>query len=132
MAASNWGTDCRLDESLFASACEFDFFQAVRVLTLLRNQPRTALRGPSAEIVRFRAHNSLSFPASSIACIESSNGDPPFMDITFLGMTGPQGALPAAYTELAIDRACFGDRSFAEFLDLFNHRLIQLFYESWK
>jgi len=132
MAASNWGTDCRLDESLFACACEFDFFQAVRLLTLLRNQSPAGVSGPSANVVRFRAHNSLSFPASSVASIESSNGDPPSMDVTFLGMTGPQGALPAAYTELAIDRACFGDRSFAEFLDLFNHRLIQLFYESWK
>jgi type VI secretion system protein ImpH len=132
MAASNWGTDCRLDESLFASACEFDFFQAVRLLTLLRNQPRTGVSGPSADIVRFRSHNSLSFPASSVACIENNKSDPPSMGVTFLGMTGPQGALPNAYTELAIDRICIGDHSFADFLDLFNHRLIQLFYEAWK
>jgi type VI secretion system protein ImpH len=132
MAASNWGTDCRLDESLFTSACEFEFFQAVRLLTLLRDTPRTALTGPSLDVVRFRAHNSLSFPASSIASVQNENGGVPSMAVTFLGMTGPQGALPAAYTELAIDRDCFGDHSFADFLDLFNHRLIQLFFESWK
>jgi len=54
------------------------------------------------------------------------------MAVTFLGMTGPHGALPVAYTEIAMDRECFGDRSFADFLDIFNHRLIELFFEAWK
>ena len=131
MAASNWGTDCRLDESLFTTACEFDFFQAVHLLTMLgENSDKTKDTGSSA--VRFRAHNSLAFPASSIADLEPANGGPPTMAVTFLGMTGPRGVLPVAYTEIAIDRECFGDRSFADFLDIFNHRLIELFYEAWK
>jgi type VI secretion system protein ImpH len=132
MAASNWGTNCRLDESFFASPCEFDFFQAVRLLTLLPKEGRPAAPGALSNIVRFCAHNSLAFPASAIASLEQGNGSPPRMAVTFLGMTGPQGALPAAYTELAIDRECFGDRSFADFLDIFNHRLIELFFEAWK
>ena len=40
MAASNWGTDSRLAESLYASACEFDFFQAVRLLVGDQHQRR--------------------------------------------------------------------------------------------
>jgi type VI secretion system protein ImpH len=132
MAASNWGTDCRLDESLFASGWEFEFFQAVRLLTRLHEERHPGASGLPAEIVRFRAYNSLAFPASAIASIEDENGGPPGMTVTFLGMTGPEGALPAAYTEIAIDRECFGDRSFAEFLDIFNDRLIRLFFEAWK
>jgi len=54
------------------------------------------------------------------------------MEVSFLGMTGPRGALPTAYTEIAIDRECLGDRSFADFLDVFNHRLIELFFEAWQ
>jgi len=131
MAASNWGTDRRVDETLFSpAACEFDFFQAVRVLTLLHEERGQAARPVDA--VRFKAVSSLAFPASSIASIEQKKGAPPSMAVTFLGMTGPEGALPAAYTEVAIDRECFGDRSFADFLDIFNHRLVQLFFESWK
>jgi type VI secretion system protein ImpH len=136
MAASNWGTDCRLDDSLFLSAYEFDFFQAVRLLTLLdaeRHGERHS--GESTDfnnVVRFCAHNSLAFPASAIASIEKKNGDPPSMAVTFMGMIGPRGVLPTAYTEIAIDRESFGDRSFADFLDIFNHRLIQLFFEAWK
>jgi type VI secretion system protein ImpH len=133
MASSDWGTDRRLDESLFAAACEFDFFQAVRLLTLLHGErhPEVA-SGPPPDVVRFRAHNSLAFPASPIASIKQENGDPPDMTVTFLGMTGPEGALPAAYTEIAVDRECFGDTSLAEFLDIFNHRLISLFFQAWK
>jgi type VI secretion system protein ImpH len=132
MATSNWGTDRRLDESLFTSACEFEFFQAVRLLTLLREPREAGSAGPSANIVRFRAHNSLNFPASAIANLEPANGGPPAMEVNFLGMTGPRGALPVAYTEIAVDQECFGDRSFADFLDIFNHRLIELFFQVWR
>ena len=132
MAASNWGTDCSLDESLFASSCEFDFFQAVRLLTLMQHERHPSTANVTQDVVRFSTHNSLAFPASSIASIEPENGGPPRMTVTFLGMTGPEGALPTAYTEIAVDRECFGDRSFAEFLDIFNHRLIRLFFEAWK
>lgn len=132
MATSNWGTDCRLDESLFSSAYEFEFFQAVRLLTLLRQESGPGPRARESNVVRFRSHNSLAFPASEIASLERDNGGPARMAVTFLGMTGQRGALPTAYTEIAIDRECFGDRSFADFFDIFNHRLIQLFFEAWK
>jgi type VI secretion system protein ImpH len=129
MAASNWGTDSRLDESLYASACEFDFFQAVR---LLRLASVNGDNGTEPGAVRFRVLNSLAFPASAIAQLVRMGDGPPEMSVTFLGMTGPHGALPVAYTEIAVDRECLGDRSFAEFLDIFNHRLIELFFDAWK
>jgi type VI secretion system protein ImpH len=132
MAASNWGTSRRIDESLFASGCEFDFFQAVKLLTQVYGERHPGSFAPHAEAVRFRANNSLAFPASSIASIDEDNGGPPRMTVTFLGMTGAEGVLPAAYTEIAIDRECFGDSSFAEFLDVFNHRLIWFFYRAWE
>jgi type VI secretion system protein ImpH len=131
MAASNWGTDRRLDEFLFANACEFDFFQAVHLLTMLRESNGTGEKSTSPA-VRFRAHNSLSFPASAIAELDRARDGTPNMAVTFLGMTGSYGVLPVAYTELALDREAFGDRSFSDFLDIFNHRLIELFYEAWK
>src|SRR5215469_17503937 len=106
MAASNWGTDCRLDESLFSAACEFDFFQAVRLLTLLR-EDQASEPGKSSNVVRFCVHNSLDFPASAIADIDRMNDGLPRMSVTFLGLTGPHGALPAGYTEIAVDRQCF-------------------------
>jgi type VI secretion system protein ImpH len=130
MAASNWGTDSRLNESLYASACEFDFFQAVRLLRLASEGGQNGTQGGGG--VRFRSQNSLAFPASAIAQLVRLEAKAAEMTVTFLGMSGPHGALPAAYTEIAIDRECLADRSFADFLDIFNHRLIELFFEAWK
>jgi type VI secretion system protein ImpH len=136
MAASNWGTDRRIDDVLFAKAWEFDFFQAVRLLQL-RYSEQCAAEARESRAVHFCVKNSLAFPASSIVKIDHGRFDltksrPPQMTVTFLGLTGAAGVLPTAYTEIAVDRECFGDPSFADFLDLFNDRLIWLFYRSWE
>jgi type VI secretion system protein ImpH len=137
MSASNWGTDRRVDDLLFAQGWEFDFFQAVRLLQRRYGEEQPEGNARTSESVRFRVKNSLAFPASSIVDVapgrvERGRQSPPEMMVTFLGLTGAEGVLPAAYTEIAVDRECFGDTSFADFLDLFNHRLIWLFYRSWE
>jgi type VI secretion system protein ImpH len=131
MAASNWGTARRLDETLFASPYEFDFFQAVRLLTLMHAARHDAVPSDD-EVVRFCAHNSLDFPASAVATLQARRDGRASMAVTFLGLTGLLGALPLAYTEIAIDRESFGDHSLTDFFDVFNHRLIQLFFEAWR
>jgi len=54
------------------------------------------------------------------------------MTVAFMGLTGPQGVLPGHYSELAIERDYEGDHGFADFLDIFNHRLISIFYRVWE
>jgi type VI secretion system protein ImpH len=132
MVASSWGTSRSVEDSLFTAASEIDFFQAVQLLTHLyvERHPGADLR--QSEVVRFAALNSLAFPASAIAGIDQRGDEPPRMTVTFMGMTGPQGVLPVTYTETAVDQAAFGDTAFADFLDLFNHRLTWLFYQAWE
>ena len=55
------------------------------------------------------------------------------MTVAFLGLTGPLGRAAAPLHRAAPGAAPrTGDRALAAFLDLFNHRLISLFYRAWE
>jgi type VI secretion system protein ImpH len=110
----------------------FRFFQAV--LLLERMFPRRSAIGdfdPNTEPVQFGAHPSLAFPPSEIQEIDWTQ-EPPRMYVNFMGLQGPMGVLPSVYTELIEERAKKRDRSLTDFLDIFNHRFISLFYKAWK
>jgi type VI secretion system protein ImpH len=147
MAGPDGRETAGLDEDLFESPHRFDFFQAVRLLEHLE-RARARLNSaaqrrpvghdsPGQELVAFRALPSLSFPAGPISRIdnglEDEFGAPTFeLVVTFLGLTGPNGVLPRHYTELMIQRVREGDTSLRDFLDLFHHRLISLFFRAWE
>jgi type VI secretion system protein ImpH len=127
-------------ERIAAGFFEFDFFQAVRVLE--RIAPKRAPVGldgsPVDEVVRFRAHLSMSFPPSQIVALEPPGEERPnpLLTVTFFGLYGPSGVLPTHYTQLLLDiqRDVRGPerRSLRDWLDLFNHRFISLFYRAWE
>jgi type VI secretion system protein ImpH len=73
----------------------------------------------------------LAFPASQIQAIEIPEDRPATMVVNFMGITGPMGVLPYCYTELILERARDKDCALADFLDIFNHRALSLFYRAW-
>lgn len=115
-------------------APDFDFFQAVRLLTwLLREQPPVGrFSDPAAEVVRFGAAPELGFPPSQIAKLDWREDSQPRMDVNFMGLTGPQGVLPLYYTTLLRERLRARDGAMRAFLDLFNHRAVSLFFRAWE
>lgn len=129
-----------LPRRLFDEGYEFDFFQAVRLLQ--RWEPKRVGVGregpPQDEAVRFRARISLSFPPSSIHEIQkpTSRVPVPVMVQAFMGLTGPSSVLPRHYTELLyrIERDVRTPEKHAlrDWLDLFNHRMVSLFYRAWE
>lgn len=136
MAATNRGAGPSLKEELFTRGFRFEFFQAVRLLTRWHSsrQPVGRRALPGEEVVRFRSQLSLSFPPSEIVHIEPAKPahSPIGMTVAFMGLTGAEGALPRHYTELLLQRAQVNDYALRDFLDLFNHRLISLFYRAWE
>src|SRR3984885_6865992 len=122
-----------VDQRLFEHPYEFDFFQAVRLLHLILNdRPGVGrIATPSEEPVRFKVRQSLEFPASSIHSL-SDEADPPHMTVAFMGLTGVQGVLPHHYTVHILERGLYKDFAMAEFFDLFNHRILSLFYRAWE
>ncbi|MCY0095186.1 type VI secretion system baseplate subunit TssG [Hoeflea ulvae] len=71
------------------------------------------------------------FPASNIAAIEPTPSGGSRLSIRFLGMFGPQGALPLHITETSQIWANGKDPSFARFVDVLSTRFLQLFYRAW-
>lgn len=136
MAATVRRTDPSLEDILLERPWDFDFFQAVRLLGLMYPERRliARLNQPLDDIVRFHAHLSMFFPPSSIRDLQPDKRDdgPLHMTVAFMGLTGPQGILPSHYTEYLIARGYVKDHSAAAFFDLFNHRLVSLFYLAWE
>jgi type VI secretion system protein ImpH len=113
---------------------EFQFFQAVRLIERLLSD-RTPVGGfadPKAETVRFGVNPSIAFPPSEIETLEMEEDAPARMSVNFLGLTGPSGVLPYEYTELVAERVRARDTTLRDFLDIFHHRVISLFYRAWR
>jgi type VI secretion system protein ImpH len=123
-----------LEERLRNEPYLFEFFQAVRLLE--RFLPGKVAVGrfapPAAEVVRFQANSTLAFPASEIQALSWPAEGPAQMTVNFMGLTGPEGVLPLAYTVFLVERAQAGDSSAADFFDSFNHRIISLFFQAWE
>jgi type VI secretion system protein ImpH len=116
-------------ERLHREPGRFGFFQAVRLLYGVNGfdgRGSGARPGP----LRFTTPASLAFPPSELDAIEHGDGTTRLC-VNFLGLTGPSGVLPRTYTELLIARKTQRDRSAQDFLDLFNHRLVALFWLAW-
>ena len=144
----------RLADEFARSPHRFEFFQAVR---LLQRMQRVAVRHAKAStsevatqatlsngqldsLVRFRGWPSFEFPASEIAETNPLDakalvGERPFenveLTVSFFGLFGPSGVLPRHYTQLLIERVRKKDHALRNFLDLFNHQLIAMFYDAW-
>jgi type VI secretion system protein ImpH len=110
------------------------FFQAVRLMERLypERKPVGLFVSPSTEVVQFSSVPTLAFPASEINNIEFGKDGQPRLFVNFMGLCAAVGVLPHAYTEFLLERNRVKDKAPAEFFDLFNHRMISLFYRGWQ
>ena len=130
---------------LLARPFEYSFKQAMRLLeraaayyagktTAFARNPVARYTPPSSEVVRFHSRQSLSFPAAEISGIDEkkspAGNNQWHMHINFMGLTGSSGIMPYHYSELVLKRLKIKDKSMMDFFDLFNHRLISLFYQA--
>ena len=139
--------DSAVIEAVRENPFAYGFVQAVRLLERAVSQaqaegaaivyarnPVARHTPPATEAVRFHATQSLTFASSEIASLDPKpTGAGPWqwhLQVNFMGLTGSSGVLPYHYTELVLKRLKLKDRSLANFLDLFNHRLISLFYQA--
>ncbi|MDO1509202.1 MULTISPECIES: type VI secretion system baseplate subunit TssG [unclassified Neisseria] len=106
-----------------------NYFQFCRILeALLSHDPDSSLR----DLVRFRRVKALSFPAGEIASVKREDiSKLSSVRTTFLGLYGVDSVLPDYFlNDIATNKE--GSDSLAAFLDIFNHRISELFYQAWR
>jgi len=121
---------------LIESGLTVEFFQALRLVERLQSdrQPVGGDASPEKESVRLIPQLSLLFPTSDVHSIRAPDHpehDERFqMVVNFMGLYGPSGVLPMHYTELLLERRQARDHALRDFMDIFNHRLISLFFRA--
>lgn len=111
----------------------FTLFAALRLLEqAFPEHPRLGeSRKAADDVARLGQAAHLSFAPCDIAELREEDGRV-LLDQYGFGVLGPNGALPLHLTELAYERRRQkDDATVVDFLNLFQHRLISLFYRAW-
>ena len=135
MAGPDGQTTDSLNAKLAAEPFAFDFYAAVRLLqSQARGQPRIGhSQSPVQDPVRFAQSPHLEFPAATLERFQQRDGGrAPVLFTRHVGLFGPNGPLPLCLTEFARQRILHhGDTTFANFCNVFHHRLISFFFRAW-
>jgi len=123
-------------DALMAEPERYSFFQAVRLLYRAHGMPPRAGVSSAHDALRFTVPPSLNFPPCELQSLDRATQDdsesPRYtMSVNFLGLTGPSGVLPRHYTEWLMAQQKARDPASRDFLDIFNHRLLSLFWRAW-
>jgi type VI secretion system protein ImpH len=129
-------------KQLIEDPSEYDFYQAIYTIErqLAAGKEQQSKVGhdsiPKNELIRFISDQKLGYPGAPISKIEKRKnieGKTAYdLHVSFMGVTGTNGALPQHYTELVLERLKYKDTGMRDFFDLFNHRLLSLYYRAWE
>lgn len=123
--------DTALLQRLLAQPQKFDLFQAISLLEREGvAEGRAEIGEPGVEAVRLGSHLSLGFEASDVraASRQPPTGEAFRLTTPVLSLAGHAGPLPTVFTEMLLERQGAKDFATADFLDIFHHRLLSLFY----
>nr|WP_157091702.1 type VI secretion system baseplate subunit TssG [Methylobacterium nodulans] len=122
-----------MSPALAARPGAHDLFALLRRLE--REHPDRPRIGDSAarreEYVALGEDPFLDFPASTLSRVDRDADGRLRLFVRFLGLLGPQGALPLAVTDEAHGWHLAHDDAFPRFLDILNNRFLQLFFRAW-
>ena len=124
-----------LIEQLKTDPFAFDFYAAVRLLQARHpDRPRIGhSASPAGDPVRFAQSPAMAFAPSTLEAFRQPDpARPPVIYSRHFGLFGPNGPLPLCLTEYAHDRIRHhGDVTFAQFCNVFHHRLLSFFFRAW-
>ena len=111
----------------------YDFLDLMRRLDGLDPaKPRIGESGSLPEaVVVLGQQPHVDFSDTNVSSIAERQDGRLAVETRFLGLLGPQGALPLHTSYEATHWANMRDTAFARFLDIFNNRFQQLFFRAW-
>jgi type VI secretion system protein ImpH len=123
-----------LIEELFTEGFRFELVQALALLERAETGRKALGLGtdPDLEAVRIEQDPGLGFPAGDVTTIARAEDGQAVLRTPVMGVSGLSGPLPYAFTEGMLERISRRDRAMAAFLDIFNHRIVSLFYRGRK
>ncbi|MBU2708001.1 type VI secretion system baseplate subunit TssG [Zooshikella marina] len=133
MGASHRSAASALMYDLLVNSRQYSFYQAVHLLTSYYI-PVSGKFDDQPINMRYRANATLAFPPSDIASLEIRQLEARqdyLLTVNFMGLYGPASPLPAFYTERIVQNDP-ENHPIRDFMDLFNHRYIELLYHGWK
>jgi type VI secretion system protein ImpH len=124
-----------LASRLAQDSARFDLLQALRVIeSAYPDRPRLgrSLR-PGDDVVRLAQEPRFGFVAAELGKYRpAAAGEPGRLIVNVAGLFGPNSPMPLYFTEYAHNRMLHaGDPTLVRFLDIFNHRLLSVFYRAW-
>ncbi|WP_434113677.1 type VI secretion system baseplate subunit TssG [Paraburkholderia caffeinilytica] len=118
-------------DQVCANPWEYGFLALLRRMDACMAHESLGYAERPHEPVRLGQQPGLEFASSELAGITYEQGRLR-VSLKGLGMFGPHGALPFHVTEIAYNRLRQeGDTTLTDFLDMFHHRYLSLFYRAW-
>lgn len=132
MSAAQRISQASVIDTLFSEPAAFEFFQAVRLLQrYLKHTKRIGAEKALNDFIQFNATLSLAFQKSELGSLVACENNTGYLLIpSMIGLTGNLGALPLIYTQKLNTSSWAKKHGSTVFLDLFNNRLINLFYKA--
>lgn len=124
----------KLMEDVLNDAPRWRYYAALRQLECAyAGQPRLGKsRRPVDDKVRLGQEPTTIFAPATIHSAKQDDKGLLQLKVLFMGMFGPNGPLPLHLTEYARNRVRDAkDESMVQFMDMFHHRLLSLFYRVW-
>jgi type VI secretion system protein ImpH len=123
-----------LTNDLLENSRKYNFFELVRRLEQANcDLPKIGTSNKLEDnTIRFGQYPSLAFAPSSIHNYQIGKSGIDRLIINFFGLLGPNGPMPLYFTQYVHSRSMsYYDSALQEFLDIFHHRLISMFYRAW-
>lgn len=88
---------------------------------------------PKHEKIQLTVSQRLGYEANELTNVTPNGPNKKFvLQTNLIGLTGEQGVLPNHYSEWVIQRVRDNDTAMRDFFDIFNHRLLSLYYRCWQ